>query len=74
MFKIRCSCLFTFQMQEELLNRFQIAFDEAEKKVTQFPELGESANFEELKHVLENARENLSANKMMYNENAAQIK
>ncbi|XP_063718492.1 microtubule-actin cross-linking factor 1-like isoform X8 [Symsagittifera roscoffensis] len=64
----------TIQMQEELLNRFQIALDEAEQKVTQFPELGESANFEELKHVLENARENLSANKIMYNENAAQIK
>ena len=61
-------------MQEELLNRFQIAFDEAEQKVTQFPELGESSNFEELRLVFENARENLSANKMMYSENAAQIK
>ena len=49
-------------------------YNVAEVKVTQHPELNEAHSFEELKQSLENARENLSANKVMFDENAAQIK
>ena len=63
------------QMQEEMLDGFQFAFEEAEAKVRQHPEILEELHYlEELRSTLENAREHLEANKVMYSENASHIK